>query len=63
MSPRLSTRQLRRVRRIAVTILSCISLGACGISPDFRPRDIDPEKQELLLPSITPITTSESTNP
>lgn len=57
------TPRLRIARRFAVTAVTLVSLSACGISPDFRPRDIDPKKQELLLPSITPITSSDSTNP
>lgn len=57
------SRRSRIVRRIAATALTLVSLSACGISPDLRPRDIDPKKQELLLPSITPITSTDSTNP
>lgn len=57
------TPRLRIARRFAIAALTLVLLSACGISPDFRPRDIDPNKQELLLPSIIPITASDNTNP
>ncbi|MFA5773815.1 MAG: hypothetical protein WC864_00365 [Ilumatobacteraceae bacterium] len=46
------------MRRIAVIAAFCGVLGACGISPDHRPRDIDPDKQEILLPSTSTTTTT-----
>jgi hypothetical protein len=49
--------------RIVVVVLTSTTLVACGISPDLRPRDIDPDKQELLLPSTTFITAPDISNP
>lgn len=46
------------LRRIAFISLISVALGACGISPDHRPRDIDPDKQEILLPSTSTTTTT-----
>ncbi|MEK7410824.1 MAG: hypothetical protein AAB327_05480 [Actinomycetota bacterium] len=48
---------------VAFVALLCLTLGACGVSADIHPRDIDPDKQDLLQSSITVVTTPNSSNP
>lgn len=50
-------------RRVAIIAITCIAVSACGISPDLRPRDIDPERQEILLSPTTSVSTTDTTNP
>ncbi|MHB1129778.1 MAG: hypothetical protein ACYC06_07000 [Ilumatobacteraceae bacterium] len=50
-------------RRIAFISWMCITLGACGLSADIHPRDIDPAKQELLQRPTTTTTAQDSKNP
>ena len=55
---------LRRIfPRVGFAALLCLTLGACGLSADIHPRDIDPDKQDLLQSSITVVTTPNSSNP
>lgn len=50
-------------RRITLVLVICMVLGACGLSADIHPRDIDPAKQELLTPATTAVTAPTGTNP
>ena len=51
------------LRRVAIVFITCIAVSACGISPDPHPRDIDPERQELLLLPTTSVATTDTSNP
>lgn len=51
------------LRRVTIVAMTCIAVSACGISPDLHPRDIDPDRQELLLPPTTSVSTTDNSNP
>jgi len=41
------------VKALFAALVGLAVLGACGVSGDESPRDIDPAKQEILQPPTT----------